>query len=103
MRSIELHIKGGNYQDADIVFSQTLALGSDKEKKNLKNNLKDFYMIQAKIYFNENKRYNAKKTYEKILTLDLNPGEKKEVQEKLLELYNKLGNVREYYSLKNSL
>lgn len=103
MRSIELYIKGLSYGEADIVFSQTLALGSDREKKELKNKLKDFYMTQAKIYFDAGKRYNAKKTYEKILTLDLNSNEKKEVQEKLLDLYNKLGNVRDYYSLKNSI
>jgi len=100
MKSIELYIKGGNYQDADIVFSQALALGSDREKKELKNKFKDTYMMQAKIYFNTGKRSQAKITYEKILTLDLSPSEKKEVQEELLEIYNKLGNVREYYSLK---
>ena len=49
------------------------------------------------------RRNNAKEMYQKILSLDLNPDEKIEVQNKLLELYYKLGNVREYHALKDKM
>ena len=103
MKVVELYIKGGDYVESDRIFVQALALASDREKQDLKRKRKEYYSIQAEEYFNRGKRSQAKIIYEKILSLDLTPQEKKEVQEKLLDLYNKLGNVREFYNLKRSI
>ena len=103
MHSAELYIKGGNYEEADLIFSQAFALGNLNERKELTNKKKNLYLTQAKILYNSDKRSQAKIIYEKILRLDLNPDENLEVQDKLLDIYDKLGLVREYYNLKKSL
>ena len=103
MKAVELYIKGGSYTEADNLFSQALALGNSKEKHEIKKNFKSYYLNQGKFYLNNDKRNYAKVVFEKALTLDLDMNERKEVQEHLLGLYDKLGLVREYYSLKNSV
>ena len=103
IKSVELYVKAGNYQEANLVFAQALALGNSKDKLVMKTKLKDFYLIEAKICYNNDKRNNARLLYEKILTLDLGVEEKIDVQKNLLVLYDKLGLIREYYTLKNSM
>lgn len=103
MSAVELYIKAGDYLEADRLFGQTLALGNSREKSEMKSMLKNFYLDQAKLYINYDKRNQAKKAFEKVLTLDLEIGERNEVQKSLLELYEKLGNIREYYKLKNQI
>jgi len=103
MKSVELFIKSGNFDEADIVFKQALACGNNKEKEEIKTNLKSYYVSQAEIYLGLDKRNHAKKTYERILKLELNPNEKLEIQKKLLDLYQRLGLIREYSVLKGSM
>ncbi len=103
MKVVELYIKGGDYVESDRIFVQALALANDREKQELKKKRKEYYMMQAEAYFSRGKRSQAKTVYERILALDLTPEEKKLAQGKLLDLYNKLGNVREYYNLKRSI
>jgi len=69
----------------------------------MKNNLKNYYMTQAKLFLSNDKRNYARIIFEKILRLDLEIQERKEIQSHLLELYDKLGMVREYYNLKKSM
>ncbi len=103
MKSVELYVRGGLYQDADFVFAQALALATDREKPELKVAMKNFYMTNARAYLKADKRTPARKIYEKLLTLDLNPSEKQEVQKELLVLYEKLGAIRDYYKLKEGM
>lgn len=103
MKAVELYIKGGSYQDADFVFAQALALGNEREKLELKQTFKSYYLNQAKAYSTGDRRSLAKKVYEKLLTLDLNADEKKQVQQQLLALYEKLGNIRDFYRLKDTM
>lgn len=103
MKSIELYIKGGNYSEADFVFQQTLALATEIEKPSLRTLLKNYYAAEAKNFLRADKRNQAKKAYEKLLTLDLSAPEKHDVQQQLLALYEKLGNIRDYFKLKESM
>ena len=103
MKGVELYIKGGEYSDADILFNNALALGNTKQKFEMKGNYKNYYLTQARIFLNGDKRSNAKKILEKVLRLDLDIGERREVQKQLLDLYKKLGNVQEYMSLKKNM
>lgn len=103
MKSIELYIKGGNYSEADFVFQQTLALATEIEKPGLRTLLKNYYAAEAKNFLRVDKRNQAKKAYEKLLTLDLSAPEKHDVQQQLLALYEKLGNIRDYFKLKESM
>jgi len=104
MKSVECYIKGGDYAEADRIFAQALALGSDREKAEMKTALKNIYYNQAKSYSDANKRNYTRKLYEKMATMpELNAQEKKEVQVQLMQLYEKLGLIREYYNLKRGL
>ena len=103
MKASELYIKGGNYEEADRIFSQSLSLGNSKEKSEMKKNFKEYYITQAKIYLNQDKRNYSRIAFEKALTLDLDIDERRKIQKQLLDLYDKLGMIKEFYSLKGSI
>lgn len=103
MKATELYIKGGNYAEADFVFQQTLALATEIEKPGLRAQLKNYYANEAQHFMKADKRNQAKKVYEKLLTFELAPQEKQAAQQQLLGLYEKLGNIREFFKLKESM
>jgi len=103
VRAVELYIKGSNYDEADLVLAQGLALASKQEKDALKNRVKEFYKSQAKFLFNEDKRNQARLAYEKLLTLDISFSERLDIQKELLKVYDKLGLVKEYFAVKRSI
>lgn len=102
MKSVDLFVKGGVYDEADISFTKAFALANAKQKEELKAKRKGMYTAQVKEYLSRDKRKHAMQTYEKILTLDLDAAERKQVQQELMALYEKLGKVREYYNLKKT-
>ncbi len=103
MKSVELHVKGNDFTEAERIFGQALALGNDREKWEMKMQFKQFHFLQAQEYIKQNRRSNAKALYQKMLSMELNPQEKLEVQNQLLSLYLKLGNTREYHQLKDKM
>ncbi len=103
VKSVELFIKSGNYNEADISFNKAMALANERQKVGIKIKIKDFYKSHSRDLISKDKRKHAMEAYEKILTLDLDPIEKKEVQSNLLDLYQKLGKITDYYSLKKNI
>lgn len=100
VKSTELFVKGGNFDEAEVSYAKALGCANTMQKEIIKGKRKDFYRAQAKEYLKKDKRKHAMDAYEKILMLDLNPQEKQEVQAALLPLYEKLGKVTEFYNLK---
>ncbi len=103
LKSTELFIKGGSYDEADMSFKKALAVANTSQKTELKKRVKDMYQVQAKEYLARDKRKNAVKAYEKLLSLDLDPQEKDAIKAKLVVLYESLGKVREFYNMRKSL
>lgn len=103
MKAVELYVRGANYAEADFVFNQALALATDREKPELRTLLKTYYLKEAQHFLRHDRRTQAKKVYEKILTFELAPQEKRDAQTQLLALYERLGNIREYFKLKESM
>ncbi|MBS3083377.1 hypothetical protein J4423_01085 [Candidatus Pacearchaeota archaeon] len=103
MKAVEYNVRGNNFAEADRIFAQALALGNDREKWEMKQLYKQFHFAQANVYVKHDRRNNAKEMYQKILALDLNADERTQVQNVLLDLYYKLGNVREYHALKDKM
>ncbi len=101
MKTVELYVRGGSFQDADLMFAQALALGNEREKGDMKSSYKKYYTDLAQFHMQRDKRQLARKTYEKLITLDLSPAEKKAAQDSLLQLYQKLGNIRDFYRLRD--
>ncbi len=103
MKSVKLLIKGGDFDEAERVLKQALTCGNEPDKAEMKNQFKKYFTEQAQNYTNIDKRNQAKKVYEKMLSLNLSGNEKAQIQGKLLELYEKLGLVKEYYNLKKTM
>ena len=103
MKAVEFNIRGNGFAEAERIFAQALALGNDREKWEMKQLYKQFHFAQAQVYLKNDRRNNAKEMYQKILALDLNADERTQVQNVLLDLYYKLGNVREYHALKDKM
>jgi len=103
IKSTELFIKGGSYDDADLSFKKALAAATTSQRNEIKGRVKEMYRMQAKDHLSKDKRKNALEVYEKMLTLDLNPVEMEEVKAKLVVLYESLGKVREFYSMRKSM
>ena len=100
MMSCTLFIKGGNFAEGDVSFTKAMGCATELQKGRLKIAKKDAYKEQAKEYIAKDRRSHALVVYEKLLTLELTPEEKKDAQANLLILYEKLGKVKEFYALK---
>lgn len=103
LKSAELFVKSGNFEEAEVSIKKANAVANSRQKLEIKLKAKSYYKDQAKEYLIRDKRKHALIAYEKILEFDLNDYEKKEIQKTLLELYERLGKVKEYNNLKSSL
>ncbi len=103
IKSGELFVKGGKYEDSDFSFNKAMLLGEGLQKNVVKNAMKEAYKTQAKIHLQRGKRKHAMDTYEKLLTLDLDVGERREFQNALMNLYQQLGRVRELMAMKRTI
>jgi tetratricopeptide (TPR) repeat protein len=102
MKETGLWIKSAQYDRAEEAFKKALASGNAKEKDEMKRAIKDLYKRQAQAYERMSRNTNALKIYELLLRVSEEP-EKLEVRKKLLELYHRLGKIREYTVLKEQL
>ena len=100
VKAAELFIKTENFEDADIAFDKAMACGNEREKLEIKQKKMDFYKSRALYYFDNDKRHSALLAYEKLLTFNLIEPERREVQSKLLYLYERLGKIKEYNNLR---
>ncbi len=103
LKSAELYSRAGVFDEADVSINKALASANTSQKPLIRKQQKEYYMTQAKVLMQKDKRTSAMKAYEKILSLDLNPIEKTDVQNVLIGLYEKLGKVREFYNLKKNI
>lgn len=104
VKSAELFIKGGNYDEADVSLAKAFASANEKQKVPVRQRIKTAYKNQAQDLLKKDKRKNATDVYEKMLTLPyLDANERKEAQKTLLHLYQKLGKIREMYALQKSI
>jgi tetratricopeptide (TPR) repeat protein len=103
VKSSEMFIKGGNYSEADVSMKKALASGTEKQKFLVKSKVKEIYKMQAQDLLKRDKRKSASEVYEKFLELDLMPEERKQAQQQLLSLYQKLGKLNDYYSLQRNM
>lgn len=99
VKETELFIKAGEFERADESMKRAVGESEGRQREEIKFALKDFYKRQALVYEKENRRNNATKIYEKLLTMDINSGEREEIKKKLLGLYEQLGRVKEFLVL----
>jgi len=103
VKTAEFYINAGRYDLADSAIIKAMSIADQKQKIEIKNKQKEFYKAQAQAFISKEKRKNAANTYEKLLELELTPDERKEVNSALLNLYEKLGDIKEYYNFKRKI
>jgi tetratricopeptide (TPR) repeat protein len=103
-KSMELYVRGGNYEEAEVSFKKALACANEKQKTLLKAKFKVSLNMRAKELMSKDKRKNAMEVYEKFIQLPfIDANERKEAQSALTFLYQKLGKIRELYSLQKDM
>ena len=103
VKEAELYIKTGSFDSVDKAMRKAMNQANTMEKQDIYFAVKDFYKRQAEIYEKELKRNHAVRIYEKILEMKITDQERKEIKEKLLNLYEKLGKRREFLFLEKSI
>jgi tetratricopeptide (TPR) repeat protein len=102
-RAAECYIKAGFFDKADLAVKKAVNEATIAEKAKITNSIKDFYKNQAQTYENERRRNNAVRTYEKMLALNYSDAEKKEINQKLSDLYKNLGMIDKYMAMQKKL
>ncbi len=101
-KEAELYVKAGYFDKAEEIIKKVLIKASSKQRDDIKNSLKLFYKNQAETYEKERRSSHAIKVYEKMLTLtNLTEPEKTAINDKLMKLYENLGRIKEYFTIKN--
>ena len=103
VKAAGLFIQGSHFDDADGAVKGAFSVANDSQKNVVNTKIKEFYKTQAEVHIRNDRRSLALRTYEKMLTLNLNEIERRETNEKLLGLYDKLGKIRDFYTLKRNL
>lgn len=101
-KEIELLIKSGSYERADLEFKEACKTLAEKDKFELKRKIIELYRKEAQNFEKFNKNAGIAKVYEKLINY-LSDQEKVEAKKKMLVAYRKLGKVRESIELERQL
>ena len=96
----KLFISKGEFSRADEAMKKAFSQANSVERENAYFEIKHFYKEQARKYEENMMRTKAMRVYEKLLEMRLDSLERKEIKEKLLDFYDKLGERRKYNMLK---
>lgn len=102
-KATECYIKAGFFEKADITMKRAISQAGVLERGKISIVIKEFYKNQAETYEREKRRNKAVQTYEKMITMNYSDFEKKEINQKLLKLYNELGMVGQFMVLNKKL
>ena len=100
LKATQYYIQAGFFDKADYSMKKALNEANSVERNDINFAIKDFYKRQAEEYEREFKRNHAAKIYEKLLEMNITDEERREIKEKLMELYEKLGRLNEFYAMK---
>jgi len=95
VKEAEVFIRACKFTDADSAMRKAMREANSIEREEIYYSVKDFYKKVAEDYVKQVKRSSAVKVYEKLLNMRLTNFEKKEIKNKLIELYEKLGRFSE--------
>jgi len=95
LSAAELYAIAGKVNDSEDMFLRSMRDATLEQKNKIKLARKNIYLTLAKECETKGKRASAAKFYEKLIKMKLDEIEKKEVKEKLISIYNALGQFRE--------
>jgi len=99
----EFYARLGAFDRVDEAVRKALAEANSKEREDLQATIKMMYKAHAHSLEAEMKRSHAVKFYEKLLDMRLSDSERKDIKDKLSDLYQKLGRLQEFQALKRGL
>ena len=104
MKETELYIRAGLLEQADLSMKKAMSELDDKQKEGIKKRIIEFYVNHGSALEKAQRRAQAIKLYEKMITMHyLSAGDKDNVNKRLLGLYEQTGKIREFFNLKNKL
>jgi len=104
LKSMELFITSGNFGEAETSFTKAFSLEKDSQKRDLINKHIEAYKKQVSELLKKGKIKNTMIVYEHFLKIkEISADDRKNAQAELLKLYEKLGKILEYNSLKRAM
>ena len=94
------YVKADEYINADDAFKKVMILELEKDRPKLKEKIMQIYFERALQHENERKQAKAITTYLKMLTFNFKFERKDEIYDRLIKLYEALGNPREATKIK---
>jgi tetratricopeptide (TPR) repeat protein len=94
------YVSAGKFDESDKALKRAMDEGNQKEKDKLYAETLEYYRNEAKKLESKGKPGHLVKLYEKMMRMKFPENEKDEIRNKLLHLYEKLGKVKEYKTLK---
>lgn len=102
IKEVDLLIKAGQYDRADLLTKKLLEHSKDKERFEVLRRVIELYKQVALQFEKEHKNSATAKVYEKLIPY-LNDPEKTDFKRKLVESYKKLGKIRESLELERQM
>jgi tetratricopeptide (TPR) repeat protein len=93
LKETQAYVKADSFERADQAMRKALGEATAVEKHRIAQEIKNFYLKLAQDYEKQLRKSHAIKIYEKLMNMPLNDIEKKQIKEKLMELYEKLGKM----------
>jgi tetratricopeptide (TPR) repeat protein len=103
IKAAQAMVRAGDFNRADELIRNVMSKATDFERKDVTNGLKTFYLFTAEMHEKNRKLREAVKIYERVLTMNITDDEKKKIKTRLMDLYQKLGKVKEMIDLKGKM
>ena len=91
----ELYAKAGKVDDAESMFLKAFGNADNQQKLRIKLAMKNIFLISAQELERKRKELAALKYYERLIKMPLDEIEKKEIKDKLITLYRRLGRFKD--------
>lgn len=104
IKAAQAMIRAGDFNRADELIRNVMSKASDFERKDVVNGLKTFYLYTAEMHEKTRKLGEAMRIYERVLSsMNITDEEKRKIKSRLMDLYQKLGKIREYMDMKKGM
>jgi hypothetical protein len=104
MKETELYVRGSMLEQADLAMKKAMTEMDERQKESVRKSVIDLYLKQGSEFERSQRRAQAMKLYEKMLTMHYaSAGDKETANKRLLNLYEQTGKVREFFNLKGKI
>lgn len=101
-KEIEMLIKSGSYDKADLMFLEDIRVLDESDRFELKRKVIEFYYGEIKNFEKFSKHANLLKVYKSLISY-VRDDEVNQIKKRMIESYKRLGKVRESLMLEKQL